>query len=125
MWRGFSRDTPAGDFDAEGQLPDIQDARAVWIKGLFQETLPTFLEGYAPNDQIVLHVDSDLYSACLYVLTQCDHVLAPGSIVLFDEFSSVLDEFRALEDYCAAYYRRYEVVAVAGDLCDQVAIRLL
>ncbi|MBN1424032.1 hypothetical protein JXA88_05690 [Candidatus Fermentibacteria bacterium] len=71
--------------------------------------------------QVVLHADADLYSSTLYVLTRCNDILRPGSVVIFDEFASVLDEFRALEDYCAAYMRDYEVIAVTRTPTDYFA----
>jgi len=51
-------------------------------------------------------------------------------VVLFDEFSSMLHEFRALEDYCSAFRRDYEVVGVVGrgaytSYFPQIAIRML
>jgi len=34
--------------------------------------------------------------------------------VIFDDFSSMLNEFRALEDYTRSFGRQYEVLAAAG-----------
>lgn len=110
-WRYFGGTIAATTFDAGGDAPPIDDARVSFVKGLFQQSVPGFLADFEPRSRLLVHVDSDLYSSALYVLTQCDYLLAPGSIVLFDEFASVMDEFSALRDYCSAYRRDYEVVA--------------
>ena len=91
----------------------MNDERVEFRKGLFQGTLPDFLNQYNSDNQLVINIDADLYSATLYVLTAAHSIIKPGTIVIFDEFSSVLHEFRALEDYCSAYMRDFEVVCVA------------
>jgi hypothetical protein len=53
--------------------------------------------------------------------------MRPGTVVVFDEFSSIMHEFRALEDYCSAYRRRYRVCAASASATDyftQLAIEL-
>jgi hypothetical protein len=71
----------------------------------------------------VLNNDSDLYSSTLYVLTRAHDRLKPGTIVIFDEFSSVLNEFMALKHYCSAYRRDYEVLGATSSYFAQVAVR--
>ena len=99
-----------------------------FVAGWFQETIDGFLETFVaerkPDRQLVVHVDADLYSSALYVLTRLDALMVPGTIVVFDEFSSVLNEFQALENYCSAYLREYDVVAHAWYYFCQVAIKL-
>jgi hypothetical protein len=123
-WKKFSV-LAKGTFDCGGVAPQLNDGRVQFVKGLFQDTLDAFLAGFTPRSQLVLHNDSDLYSATLYVLTRCHDVLVPGTIVIFDEFSSVLNEFRALDDYCVSYRRTYEVLGVTNAYFAQVAIRFL
>jgi hypothetical protein len=110
-------------FSTGGNVPAVDDDRVRFVKGLFQDTLPKFLSDYTPRGQVVVHCDADLYSSTLYVLAQCDAILQTGAILIFDEFASVLDEFEALEDYCAAYRRDYDVVAATESLA-HLAIRL-
>ena len=110
-WGIFSANFKENSFDAGGKYPQIDDERVWFIKGLFQDTLPGFLEDYNSNDRLIIHNDSDLYSSTLYVLTAANEIIVPGTIIIFDEFSSILHEFRALEDYCSSYLRRFEVVA--------------
>jgi hypothetical protein len=44
--------------------------------------------------------------------------------VIFDEFTCLLHEFRALEDYSAAYMRKYEVLCATGDNI-QIAVQMM
>jgi O-methyltransferase len=121
-WKKFCNDVGEGTFDLKGQAPQLGDDRVQFIKGLFQDTVDDFLKTFAPRSQLVIHNDSDLYSSTLYVLTKF-HDLLPGAIMIFDEFSSALNEFRALDDYCTSYRRDYEVLAVTSAYFAQVAIR--
>jgi len=109
--------------DAGGELPQSDDTRLSFVKGLFQDTLPDFLEKYRPTGRLVIHSDSDLYSSTLYVLTRANDIIMPGTIIIFDEFNSVMHEFRALVDYCSSYRRSYDVVAATYGHT-QVAIRM-
>lgn len=122
-WQKFSGDMAKDVFDCGGAAPALADSRVQFVKGLFQDSLDPFLKTFAPRGQLVLHNDSDLYSSTLYVLTRCHDLLAPGSIVIFDEFSSVLNEFMALKNYCSAYRRDYEVLGATSEYFAQVAIR--
>lgn len=123
-WKRFDNKLAKAHFDLKGVPPDVDDDRCSFVKGWFQHSLDDFLEDFKPADQLVVHIDSDLYSSALYVLTRLDRWLVPGTIVLFDEFSSVLNEFAALEDYCSAYMREYDVLASAWHYFAQVAIRM-
>lgn len=114
-------------FDAKGQFPDIKDSRVNFIKGLFQDTLFNFLKSQLLNSQLVIHCDADLYSATLYVLAMCNDIISPGTILIFDEFSTVMDEFRALEDYCASFMRDYKVLGATKsevNYYSQIAIQV-
>jgi O-methyltransferase len=122
-WIGIRRTVERSAFDTGGQIPQLDDQRVSFVKGLFQDTLPRFREGYQARGQLVIHNDSDLYSSTLYVLTYLDDVIVPGTIIVFDEFYSALHEYRALEDYCASYVRSYDVIAATTDH-KQIAIRM-
>lgn len=123
-WKRFDNKMVKSHFDVNGALPDIDDDRVSFIPGWFQKSVDGFLDGYKQQDQLVVHIDSDLYSSALYVLTRLDALLVPGTIVVFDEFSSVLNEFAALEHYCSAYQREYDVVASAWHYFGHLTIRM-
>ncbi|WP_141797288.1 TylF/MycF/NovP-related O-methyltransferase [Nocardioides sp. SLBN-35] len=123
-WKRFDRKIDKAHFDVQGALPDIDDDRVTFVPGWFQDSVDPFLETFTPERQLVVHIDADLYSSTLYVLTRLNALLVPGTIVVFDEFSSVLNEFAALEHYCSAYVREYDVLASAWHYFCQIAIRM-
>ncbi|PNQ72086.1 macrocin O-methyltransferase [Hanstruepera neustonica] len=127
-WNNFTGGLEKGTFDTKGLVPDIKDDRVSFYKGLFQDTLPDFLLGYQSDKLLVINIDADLYSSTLFVLTMGHKILKKGSVILFDEFSSVLHEFRAFEDYCAAYGVCFEVIAYTKSkksYYSHVAIKIL
>jgi len=73
-------------------------------------------------------MDADLYSSTLYVLTKLDEVIVPGTIILFNEFSSVLSEFRALDDYSSSYLKKYRLLGATNapnDFYAHIAIEVI
>lgn len=123
-WQQVAARVDTDHFDVGGRPPEIDDPRVSFQVGWFQDTLPPFLDKFEPREQLVVHCDADIYSSTLYLLTMCDRILRPGTIVLFDEFASVLNEFSALADYCSAYRRDYEVIAHAHYFYGHLAIRM-
>jgi O-methyltransferase len=101
---------PAGTFTTNGKPPAIPDERIQFVKGLFQETLPQWLAGREFTRRTVVHLDADLYTSTLVVLTQLLPKLKNGTILIFDEFDNCLHEYRAFRDALAAYRREYEPV---------------
>lgn len=124
-WLTYHGTVGAGSYSAGGNVPSFADPRVHFVRGLFQDTLPTWLAEHDLTDkQLVINNDSDLYSATLFTLCTLDPVVRRGTIVIFDEFSHVLDEFRALEDYTSAFRRSYRAVGASGQYYDRVAIQL-
>ena len=122
-WDIYTRKLEQGHFSTDGKFPMIDDNRVRFIKGIFQDTLPTFLQTFIPRNQLVINNDSDLYSSTLFTLCNLHPVMRVGTIILFDEFSQIMDEFRALDDYSKAFLREYELLGSAGQYYDRVAIR--
>jgi Methyltransferase domain len=104
---------PEGTFDVKGELPKIDDPRITFVAGLFQQTLPAFLSKFVLRNRLVLHLDADLYSATLYVLAKANHLIQPGTILIFDEFGDVQHEFRAYHDYVTSHLRECKVVCAS------------
>lgn len=114
---------PKGSF-ATGLVPAMEDQRVKFVVGWFQASLPGFLKDFQSGNQMVIHIDCDLYSSTLYVLTQMDQWMPKGALVIFDELYYAEHEYRALLDYVSAYRRKFELIAAATGY-GQVAIRLL
>jgi hypothetical protein len=104
-----------GFFDVKGAVPGTTDPRVQFVKGWFQDSLPEFLKSYTPQARLIVHNDSDLYASTLYTLAKLDSALAAGSVLIFDEFGSARDEFRAMMDYVAAFWRKAKPVARTRD----------
>ena len=106
-----------GSYSTNGILPETSDDRVEFVKGLFQDTVDDFSLKFTTQNRLVLHMDADLYSSTLYVLMNMGRHIRPGTVVLFDEFTSrsYTDEFAALQDYCTACYREYSIVATRSD----------
>jgi O-methyltransferase len=120
----WGKDFRAGHFDTHGVMPPTDDRRISFVKGWFQQTLPSFMNTFEPRSRLVIHNDSDLYSSTLYVLTTLDRWIKAGTVIVFDEFSTPLHEFRAFHDYLSAYMRRARLVALSSDYASQAAFVL-
>jgi O-methyltransferase len=103
--------TLRGAFDLKGNVPTVNDSRVTLIPGLFQKSLYSFLESFRSTNPIIVHIDSDLYSSALFVLTALDRVLRPGTIIIFDEFFDLQHEFAAFLDYTQSFYREWRALA--------------
>ena len=123
-WKMFSSSFPKGTFDTKGGTPLLKECRVNLIKGHFQDTLGEFLNKFVPKNQIIIHIDADLYTSSLYVLTYMDEYLTPGAIIIFDEFSSAHNEFKSFINYAEAYKKEYEVIGAVNTIYDKVAVRI-
>lgn len=92
-WGSYKR----GDMSAE--IPIIEDNRIEFIKGLFQVSLPLFLQQnkLINRKRKIIHFDADLFSSTLYSLTSMYPYLKSGDILLFDEFAVPNHEFFAFK----------------------------
>jgi O-methyltransferase len=114
-----------GTFSTGGAFPDVGgDPRCRFEAGLFQDTLPRFLEPYTPGRRKLVHLDADLYSSTLFVLTRLAPYLRPGDVLLFDEFGVPTHEFRAFDDFVSSYRVGYELLGAVNNYL-QVAIKLV
>lgn len=100
----------AGDMTAGGATPNINDKRANFVKGLFQDTLPQFIKKHEFKHRKVIHLDADLYSSTLYVLTMLAPYIKQDDIMIFDEFAVPTGEFKAFNDFISAYYFELELI---------------
>ena len=91
----------------------INDARVTFFKGLFQQTANEALNHLQPAHRTIFHMDADLFSSTLFALTQCYRFMKPGDLIIFDEFTTPVHEFRAFLLFTEAFYVKYEVVAAA------------
>jgi O-methyltransferase len=112
-----------GDLNAGNALPVIEDKRCRFYKGLFQQTLPGFLKTYNSRNMRVLHIDCDLYSSTLFVLASMAPFLSKGDLLIFDEFVTPTQEFKAFADFASAWYLKYELLGAVNNY-HQTAIKI-
>jgi len=100
----------AGHF-ATGQPPRIDDQRVSFQVGWFDDTLPEFR--VPDHDQLIINIDSDLYSSAVTVLQWAEPYFQPGTLIYFDEFADRDHEMRAFNELKARSPHDFQPVAVA------------
>lgn len=112
----------AGEF--AHPVPDVEGADLVI--GLFEETLPRFLQEH-PGPVAFVHVDCDLYSSACTVLEHVGPRLRPGSILAFDEYFNFPGwqefEHRAWREHVARTGLTFEYAGLTMD-DEQVWVRV-
>jgi len=104
------------NFDRGGKKPKVS-SNVTLVEGWFDETLPSFLEAHA--DPIVfLHIDCDLYSSTKTVLDLTVARLAPGAVIVFDEFFNYKGyeqhEYKAFFEWVERFGLDYRFIAYSG-----------
>jgi O-methyltransferase len=118
-WGSFKK----GDMNNNNEIPEINDLRVKFFQGLFQQTLPMFLRRYSSGGRKIIHMDADLYTSTLFVLTSLSHILKEGDIIIFDEFNVPMHEFKAFSEWTASYHIKYEVIGAVNNFY-QIAIQI-
>jgi hypothetical protein len=105
-WKG---DLKKGSFSTQGKVPQIEDTRVKFYRGLFEQTLPQY---QLPEHEIlVINVDCDLYSSALYALKSLTPYVSHNTYIYFDEFSDRNNELRAFNDFLVATGKRFRTFA--------------
>lgn len=118
-WGSFKK----GDMDNNNEIPQMNDPRCSFYQGLFQQTLPVFLRNYSSGARKIIHMDADLYSSTLFVLTSISPFLEEGDIIIFDEFNVPMHEFKAFSEWISSYYIKYEMVGAVNNFY-QIAVKI-
>lgn len=115
-----------GAFSLGGELPPVRQ-NVKLTKGFFGDTLPPFVVAHRGATIAFLHVDCDLHSSTLAVLTQLAPLLQPGSVILFDEFFNYAGwqdgEYKAFMEFVAASDASFEYIGYVRT-GGQVAVKL-
>ncbi len=109
-----------GAFSLGGKMPPFADPRVTLHKGWFSDILPEFQP--PSNDQLVVHLDADLYSSTDCVLRALQDHIVPGTILIFDEFIDRMHELRAFDEYLQRSQHRFEFLGATKAL-EQVSFR--
>jgi O-methyltransferase len=105
--------------DMSHGIPDLNDNRAKFIKGLFQDTLNKYIDNHKndleSNHTKIIHLDADLYSATIFTLSQLYPFLKSGDIILFDEFNVAMHEFKAYVEFTENFYKKLKPIAAVNN----------
>lgn len=114
--------------DMSSNIPQIDDKRGSFLKGLFQDTLVGFIdENRTSIDQFekrIIHMDADLYSATIFTLSQLYPFLKSGDIIMFDEFNVPMHEFKAFKEFLDNFYVKVKPIAAVNNYY-QMAFEIL
>jgi predicted O-methyltransferase YrrM len=112
-----------GHFDLKGKVPKFDPKRTRVYKGWFSDTVPRFARTLE-RPVAFIHMDADLYQSTMDVLEPMNEKIAPGTIILFDEYimKGQDDEHRALWDWADKYGRKFEYLWRTKHL--QVAVKV-
>ncbi len=104
--------------DMLSAIPEVNDDRALFIKGIFQHTLSDFLSERGPylkERRMVIHMDADLFSATLFALSQLYPYLKKGDIIMFDEFNVYDHEFMAYRIFTECFYMQLKPISAQNN----------
>ncbi|HEX6914754.1 MAG TPA: TylF/MycF/NovP-related O-methyltransferase [Chitinophagaceae bacterium] len=104
--------------DMSASLPDIADPRAGFYKGIFQDTLHPFISQHGETLKArrkVIHMDADLFSSTIFVLSQLHPYLQKGDVIFFDEFNVANHEYQAFRIFTDAFYVKLKPVAAVNN----------
>ncbi len=113
------------------ELPKVND-NVVLVKGFYDQTLEPWIEETNLSQVKFLHVDSDLYSSAIFILTTLNKYLVPGTVIVFDEmypwsgkrYDTWADhEYRALKEWVELFDREFEIVSRSAH--QQCTIKIL
>jgi hypothetical protein len=112
-----------GDMSAHDTFPDLDDKRCRFVKGIFQETLPSFLKEFKTDSRKVIHMDADIYTSTLFALTMMGPHINKDDIIIFDEFNVPLHEFKAFTEFLSSYYIKVRLIGAVNNYY-QVAFKV-
>jgi len=108
-WGGL----PKGAYSTRGELPVVPD-NVVLHCGWFDDTLPSFAREH-PHPIRLLNVDCDLYSSAQVGFAALGHLIAVGTVIVFDEYLANPgwedEEHRALVEAAARLGFAYRYLA--------------
>jgi O-methyltransferase len=111
--------------DMSAGVPDTSDHRCAFIKGLFQDTLFEFIKSHSlTGGRKIIHLDADLFSSTLFVLTSLAPYMQKGDILFFDEFNVPNHEWMAYRIFTDSFYVKTEILGAVNNYY-QVAFKII
>jgi len=111
-WGGYKKGAMAFD------PAQVSDDRAEFIKGIFQESLHGFIDSnkaLLQGKPKIIHMDADLFSSTIFVLSQLYPYLNKGDIIFFDEFNVANHEFLGFKIFTESFYVKLRPVGAVNN----------
>jgi hypothetical protein len=112
-WAGFTLGSRA--FSVQGRLPRVP-ANVVLHKGWFGDTIPAWC-GAVAGPVAFLHIDCDLYSSTVDILSGLAERLQVGTVIVFDEYFNYpgweQHEFKAWREFTTTRQIQYDYLGYA------------
>ena len=107
-----------GFFSLNGYIPKPPNDGVVYVKGWFDETLPTFAKDF--EDPVAfLHIDCDLYSSTKTVFDNLEDRIVPGTVIMFDEIHGYpghqAHELKAFQEFVEKTNVEYKWIGHVSD----------
>ncbi|VXB91438.1 Methyltransferase domain protein [Pseudomonas sp. 8AS] len=128
--RSSSSTYETGHFST-GRLPRFDGGNVRVHPGFFDESLPVWLSSHA-EPLALIHIDADLYSSAIYVLKSLDHLIIPGTVVVFDELCDWRDsavypnweegEWAALKEWMQVCGRTVRLLSRGADFSASLVV---
>ena len=116
-----------GQFSLAGVAPRFEQSNVTLVPGWFEHTLPKFL-AENPGPARFVHVDADIYSAAVTILTALRGRIVPGTVIQFDEYFNYPGwehhEFKAFEEFIRDTGLRFEYLGFASSQ-SAVAVKII
>lgn len=103
-----------GHFSTDGAIPVIDDSRAHFYKGWFDQTLPAYQ--VPEHEVLVLNFDADLYCSTVCVFNRMSSYIVPGTYLYFDEFNDPQHELRAFKDFASTSKLKFALRGITDSL---------
>jgi O-methyltransferase len=111
-WGGFKKGAMAFN------QTEVNDGRAEFVRGIFQDSLFPFIESNKALLQTrpkIIHMDADLFSSTIFVLSQLYPYLKKGDLIFFDEFNVANHEFLAFKIFTESFYIKLRPIAAVNN----------
>jgi len=107
-------------------MKEITDDRHTFFKGIFQDTLVDAINNNRHLLELkrrkIIHLDADLFSSTIFVLSQLYPYLRPGDILIFDEFNVPNHEFYAVKIFRECFYVKLKPVSALNNFYQTIFI---
>jgi hypothetical protein len=106
-----------GRFSLGGKPPQFTQKNIELVPGWFEDTLPAFLHEHEGSARFI-HIDSDLYSSAVTILTHLRPRIVHGTVIQFDEYFNYpgweKHEYKAFQEFIRDSGMTYQYVGFAS-----------